>query len=176
MIRLVHVPEKDIQNKLAQALQSEFSHDYLVGYFESTVWPNGQIYIIDYNRLLEKHIPAPNSLNRIEDFSGGRLSGRSAHPGKVKGMARIVKAERINESDFPEGAILVCENTDVRFLPMMKKADAIVTDKGGILSHAAIIARELKKPCIIDTKNATEVLKDGDQIEVDATKGVVKKL
>ncbi|MBU1854784.1 MAG: hypothetical protein KKF89_03620, partial [Nanoarchaeota archaeon] len=51
-----------------------------------------------------------------------------------------------------------------------------VTDEGGITCHASIIARELGKPCIIGTKNATEVFKDGDIIEVDANKGLVRKI
>ena len=58
----------------------------------------------------------------------------------------------------------------------MEKAAAFVTDEGGITCHAAIIAREMKKPCVIGTKKATKVLKDGDLIEVDAEKGVVRKL
>ena len=60
------------------------------------------------------------------------------------------------------------------FVVAMKKASAFVTDEGGITCHAAIIARELKKPCIIGTKNATQVLHDGDLVEVDANKGIVK--
>ena len=58
----------------------------------------------------------------------------------------------------------------------MKKAIAIVTDTGGITSHAAIVSRELGKPCIAGTKIATKVFKDGDLIEVDANKGIVKKV
>jgi pyruvate,water dikinase len=57
---------------------------------------------------------------------------------------------------------------------MMKRSLAVVTDVGGILSHAAITCRELKKPCIIGTKIATQVLKDGDIVEVDAEEGVVR--
>ena len=56
----------------------------------------------------------------------------------------------------------------------MKRAIAFVTDEGGITCHAAIIAREMKKPCIIGTKVATKILKDGDMVEVDANKGTVK--
>lgn len=55
-----------------------------------------------------------------------------------------------------------------------KKAAAIITDEGGLLSHAAIISREFKKPCIIGTKIATKVLKDGQKIEVDANKGIIR--
>jgi pyruvate,water dikinase len=56
----------------------------------------------------------------------------------------------------------------------MKRAAAIVTDEGGVTCHAAIISRELKKPCIIGTKVATKVFKDGDLVEVDANKGIVR--
>ena len=59
---------------------------------------------------------------------------------------------------------------------MIKKAAAIVTDGGGMLSHAAIVARELKKACIVGTGNATSVLKDGDTVEVNADKGIVRKI
>ena len=62
------------------------------------------------------------------------------------------------------------------YLSAMKKAVAFVTDEGGITCHAAIVARELNRPCIIGTKIATKVLKDGDEVEVDADKGVVKIL
>jgi hypothetical protein len=66
--------------------------------------------------------------------------------------------------------------TRPEFVPLMKKAGAIITNEGGITCHAAIIARELKKPCIIGTKIATQVLKDGDFVEVDADAGVVRIL
>jgi len=66
--------------------------------------------------------------------------------------------------------------TDPRYVFAMKKAGAIVTDEGGITCHAAIVARELKKPCIIGTKIATKVLKGGDLVEVDAERGIVRIL
>jgi len=72
-------------------------------------------------------------------------------------------------------SILVCENTDVRYLPLMKQAAAFITDRGSLLSHASIVARELKKPCIVNAKNATSILKNGDIIEVDATSGLVTR-
>jgi len=66
--------------------------------------------------------------------------------------------------------------TRPEYTGIMKKAKAIVTDEGGITCHAAIVAREMKKPCIIGTKVATQVLHDGDLVEVDADRGVVKIL
>jgi len=59
---------------------------------------------------------------------------------------------------------------------LIKKCGALVTDEGGMACHASIISRELKKPCVIGTHNATKVLKDGDIVEVDADKGIVRKL
>jgi pyruvate,water dikinase len=72
--------------------------------------------------------------------------------------------------------ILVTSMTHPKDIMLLKKASAIVTDEGGILCHAAIVAREMKKPCIIGTKIATQVLKDGDMVEVDAERGAVKIL
>ena len=66
--------------------------------------------------------------------------------------------------------------TTPEFVPLMQKAAAIITDQGGILSHAAIVSRELGKPCITGTENATSLLKDGDMVEVDADEGVVRKV
>ena len=64
--------------------------------------------------------------------------------------------------------------TSPAFVNLLKKTAGFITDEGGITCHAAIIARELKKPCIIGTKVATQVLQDGDLVEVDADKGVVR--
>lgn len=60
------------------------------------------------------------------------------------------------------------------YVPLMHKAGAIVTDEGGLTSHAAIIARELKVPCVVGTRLAMRVLKNGDRVEVDAINGVIK--
>jgi len=75
-----------------------------------------------------------------------------------------------------DGDVLVTSMTNPEMVLGMQKAAAIVTDEGGLLCHAAIISREMKKPCIIGTEIATDVLRDGDFIEVDAEKGVVRKI
>lgn len=62
------------------------------------------------------------------------------------------------------------------YLSFMRRASAFVTDTGGALAHAAIVARELKKPCVVGTAVATKVFKDGDLVEVDAEKGIVRKI
>jgi pyruvate,water dikinase len=72
------------------------------------------------------------------------------------------------------GSVLVSPSTTVDYVPALKKVIAIVTEEGGVLSHASVISRELHIPCIIGTKFATQVLKDGDLVEVDAERGIVK--
>lgn len=101
------------------------------------------------------------------------IKGMIASSGFGRGLAKVFLIPE-NMSKMKEGDILVTTMTTPDFVPLMKKAAAIVTDIGGLLSHAALISRELKKPCIIGTKIATKVLKDGDLVEVDADKGVVR--
>ena len=100
------------------------------------------------------------------------LIGQSASHGRVRGRVQIVLNPRV-QTKFPTGAILVTGMTSPDFVPLMKKAAAIITELGGITCHAAIIARELKKPCVIGVHTATKILKNGDWVEVDATRGVV---
>jgi len=110
-----------------------------------------------------------------EEKATSKINGQTAYPGKVEGKARIILTkDRVNL--IKKGEILVTTMTTPDFIPAMKKAVAFITDEGGILCHAAIISREMKKPCIIGAKIATKVLKDGDLVEVDAEKGIVKIL
>ncbi|MFC1728615.1 PEP-utilizing enzyme [Nanoarchaeota archaeon] len=101
------------------------------------------------------------------------IKGQPACPGKVKGIVKIVFTPQHN-SKVQEGDILVSRATSPQLLPAMKKAAAFVTDVGGVTSHAAIVSRELNKPCVVGTRYITELVKDGDIIEVDADNGVVK--
>jgi phosphohistidine swiveling domain-containing protein len=97
------------------------------------------------------------------------LKGTAAFKGLAKGIIYI-----LSKNNPPKDFILVTHMTHPKDIALMKKAKAIITDEGGILSHAAIVSRELKIPCIIGTKIATKVLKDGDLVEVNADKEVVK--
>jgi len=110
---------------------------------------------------------------RIDTKSITELKGMAACRGKVTGVVKIVE-EAQHISKLKKGEILVANETTPDYIIGMKIAGAIITNQGGITSHAAIISRELNVPCIIGTKIATKVLKDGDLVEVDANKGVVK--
>lgn len=116
-----------------------------------------------------------NEINKTFGHKGDVIKGTPAFRGKVKGIVRVIMGEA-HFSKFNEGEILVAPMTRPEFVPLMKKAIAVITDEGGVTCHAAIISRELKIPCIVGTKIATKVLKDGDVVEVDAEKGVVTKV
>ena len=100
----------------------------------------------------------------------GDVHGLCASPGKTAGTVKILlKIEDMKKMN--DGDIILSPMTRPDLVPAMKKAAAIVTDEGGMLCHAAIVSREMKIPCIVGTAIATKVLKTGDLIEVDATKG-----
>lgn len=103
------------------------------------------------------------------------IKGICASPGIVRGRVRVLESYR-EISKMKKGEILVTSKTTPKFVPAMEKASAIVADEGGLLSHAAIVSRELKICCVVGAKIATKVLKDGDMVEVDADKGIVKIL
>lgn len=103
------------------------------------------------------------------------LKGMVASQGKATGIVKVIN--KVSEfGSFQKGDILVSAMTRPEFLPLMEKAAAIVTDEGGITSHAAIVSRELGIPCIIGTQTATRVLKTGQKVHVDAVTGIVKVL
>jgi phosphohistidine swiveling domain-containing protein len=114
-------------------------------------------------------------INRLAINKTKTIKGQTACPGKVRGRVRLVFGPQHNNK-ISEGDILVSVSTSPQLLPAMKKALAFITDMGGITSHAAIVSRELKKPCVVGTKIATQVLRDGDIVEVDANKGVINIL
>lgn len=103
------------------------------------------------------------------------IKGTTAQAGKAKGTVKIINSpdemKKMNQGD-----ILVSGSTNPNLMPAIRKAAAIVTDEGGLTCHAAIVSREFKIPCVVGTNVATQILKDGDRVEVDATKGIIKKI
>jgi len=109
------------------------------------------------------------------DSKANALKGTPAFMGLASGKVRIVNNHAEMEA-FKSGEILVTNNTTPEFVPLMRKAKAIVTEQGGMTTHAAIVSRELRVPCIVGVSGITRVLKTGDKVEVDANKGIVKKI
>ncbi|MEK6892802.1 MAG: PEP-utilizing enzyme [Nanoarchaeota archaeon] len=118
-------------------------------------------------RELEKEMPK------------GEVIGTPACKGFAKGKVRIIPFSMNPEEylhKFQKGEILVSTTTGPEMVIIIEKAAAIVTDEGGLMSHAAIVSREFGIPCVVGTKYATEVFKNGDEIEVNANNGVVRKI
>lgn len=108
-------------------------------------------------------------------FSKNNLRGttvyRDKNKRKIRGKVKIIKdpkKERISKNE-----ILVATSTTPDFINAIHNAKAVITDWGGLTSHAAIITRELKKPCIVGTNYATTILKDGDEVEIDFEKEII---
>jgi phosphohistidine swiveling domain-containing protein len=115
------------------------------------------------------------SLN-IENIT--QAKGNMACPGKVKGKVKLITVNNWKQdvASLKKGEILVAISTKPEYILAMERAAAFVTDEGGITCHAAIVSREMNKPCIVGTNTATKFLKNGDLVEVDANKGIIRKI
>jgi len=103
------------------------------------------------------------------------IKGIVSSNGNIEGKIRVVKSEK-DLRRVEKNEIMVAITTNPTYVTAMQKAAAFITDEGGLTCHAAIVAREMKKPCIVGTKIATEILKDGDLVKIDTNKGIVRIL
>lgn len=104
-----------------------------------------------------------------------KLSGTPAAKGMTRGKIKIILGPK-DFNKFKKGEVLLTEMTRPDFLPIMRNAKAIITDEGGLTSHAAIVSRELGIPCVVGARGATRIFKDGDVVEVNANSGIIKKI
>jgi len=129
--------------------------------------------------------PPDNPVNRtLMKFSGGPpqppgepgvLRGNPGSPGVVRGRARVLRS--LSEAaGLRQGEVLVAETTAPPWTPLFATAAAVVTDTGGILSHCAVVAREYRIPAVVGAAMATATIRDGQTVEVDGDKGVVRVL
>jgi phosphohistidine swiveling domain-containing protein len=102
------------------------------------------------------------------------IVGSGASPGVVEGRARVVTSP--DDADIAEGEILIAHNTDPSWASLMFLSSGLVADIGGVMSHTAIVARELSLPCVVNTKFATKALRTGDMIRVNGARGTVEVL
>ena len=140
------------------------------GYF---LWRGGIVPIAEPEAFLAQH-----SLELSTVIIGDGLScqGTMACTGAlVRAPAQVFfTTEEIK--GFRPGSILVTPMTSVEYLSAMKQAAAIVTDEGGLTCHAAIVAREFNIPCVVGIRKVTQLVRDGDIIEVDAIEGFIKRI
>ncbi len=139
-----------------------------------TITENGKFTHIESSpKTGEKLFKFVENTETIKSFSG--QVANTAKKNILTGRVRIISSSRLAHT-IKKGEILVTGMTTPDFVQAMKMAKGIITDEGGITSHAAIVSRELGVPCIIGTKVATQILKTGDLIEVNANTGIIRLL
>ena len=131
--------------------------------------------VVDMPQNIKKALEQFILPDKKADISVCQVKGTVAYAGTVKGPVCILRD--ISEvKKVCRGDVIISPMTWPSVIMALEKAVAFVTDEGGILCHAAILARELKKPCITGTKNATVLFHDGDMVEVDGETGIVRKI
>ncbi|MFA6414481.1 MAG: PEP/pyruvate-binding domain-containing protein [Candidatus Paceibacterota bacterium] len=135
--------------------------------------PGNEPRVIDDLEIIRQLVSV--MIPKAEESEDGIISGQIGNKGIAQGRVKIILSQE-DFSKMGKGDVLVATMTNPDFVPLMQKAAAIVTNIGGLLCHAAIISREMNIPCVIGTKFATQVLHDGDLVEVDADNGVVRIL
>ena len=102
------------------------------------------------------------------------LIGDTVSFGKVRGKAKVLTY--VDEKVFNPGEILITKATDPGWTPLIINCGGIVLEVGGMLQHGALVSREFNKPCVVGIENVTKIIKDGEEVEVDAIEGVVRLL
>jgi len=170
------IGDKDIIKlaRLSDALQKHY-------YFpQDSEWAyeKGKLYIVQTRPVTtiedvkKKNIEEESFTKDENQSSTPILSGASASPGIGTGYVKILQSPK-EISKVKAGDVLVAKMTSPDYVPAMKKAVAIVTDEGGLTSHAAIVSRELGIPCVVGAKTATKTLKENQIVTVDGSKGLV---
>jgi len=147
-----------IEEHYASAQDTEWSFD-----------PDGTVWM-----LQSRPITTAGGEHASAAGAGGKIlvRGLGAAPGSASGRVRLLSDPHDTQA-FNDGEVLVAHMTTPDWVPLMRKAAAIVTDSGGMTCHAAIVTRELGIPCIVGTSDATRRLRDGELVTVDATHGTV---
>lgn len=159
-----------------EAYMKRFELDYLPHYKEEGELEDIGMFFVRHNGVFEEVNVKGEELKEAEEFILSKdkvdysditeLKGIVVQEGTVKGEVVVVKNPS-KQGEIPEGSILVTGMTRPQFNPLISKCKAVITDEGGKLCHAAILARESKVPTVVGTKIATKVLKTGDLIEID---------
>jgi len=135
----------------------------------------------EYVRDLARPDPPPSFIGRpppvtLPPSDGPRLEGLPASSGVVEGIARVLGPGGEGIAALQAGEILVARTTDVGLSPLFLVAAGLVTELGGPLSHAAIVAREYGLPAVVNVEGATRSIRTGDRLRVDGDRGVIEKL
>jgi pyruvate,water dikinase len=166
-IRFLEIRDENVRAVLRRECEATFSDGHLVGYFEVIEDASAEIWFVDYNRLLVSE--SPQIRNQNEPTQGIILNGQTGARGKGRGV--VLHAPIAGVKHVPHDAILVAHATRPELIGMIASSRAVVTEVGGVLSHAAIACRELGVPCLVGVKGATSSLAEGVEVIVDADAG-----
>jgi pyruvate,water dikinase len=144
---------------------------------QDTEWafdPDGALWMLQSRPITTLHDVAPAEATTATQAEPQAvlLHGLGGAPGSASGAARVL-VSLADAASLKDGDVLVTHMTSPDWLPLLRRAGAIVTDSGGMTCHAAIVSRELGIPCVVGTGEATSKLRDGEIVTVDATRGVV---
>ncbi len=145
---------------------------------QDTEWafdPDGVLWMLQSRPITTLHEGAPRTVTAATERSAPQtvlLRGLGGAPGSASGAARVLTS-LADAASLSDGDVLVTHMTSPDWLPMLRRAVGVVTDSGGMTCHAAIVSRELGIPCVVGTGEATQRLRDGELVTVDATRGVV---
>ena len=160
-------------NSEIKQIVGELNMDFVPVTHDKRAWMKESKEYKEAEKVLENHM-----IKFIAKKAKRLITGYPACGGRVEGTIRLVNMfmegnmkEEIEKVE--KGDIIVTSMTRPHFLLAIRRAGAIITDMGGTLCHAAIVAREFNIPCVVGTQNATEILRDGQRVIVDAHEGVV---
>jgi pyruvate, water dikinase len=144
---------------------------------QDTEWafdPDGTLWMLQSRPITTLHDDTPTTLTAAESSEPQTvlLRGLGGAPGSAGGAARVLTS-LADAANLNDGDVLVTHMTSPDWLPLLRRAAAVVTDSGGMTCHAAIVSRELGIPCVVGTGEATRRLRDGEIVTVDATRGLV---
>lgn len=168
MFECISVKEIDVKKTL-QSKWVKFSNNYIQGYFEVISYPNQWITFNDWNTLLKDMLDIKQHINTCDMWWTVVCWDWILH-------GEVVIVNDLDAIPETKDKILVCTMTSPEYLPLMKQAKAIITQRGWVLSHAAIVCRELRLPCIVGYDEIFNEIIDWDFIEFNANTWAVKKV
>jgi len=161
---------KRIENHYKRPMDIEWAIDQDFSYPANMLLVQARPETVFGTKIMEETKVEETKAQNVKIVVRGISAGRR---GYGVGKAQIVLNPQDAHEKMTKGAILVTGMTDPDFVPFMKMASAIVTDKGGITSHAAIVSRELNIPCVVGTETATQVMQTGEEYTVDSRNGLI---
>ena len=166
-----HVPAPEFEDAILRGKFDENAINERISY--SLMWSDDKTVKYYYGEEARK-IKDSMDIEKVE-IKTDNFSGTCACPGSARGKVKIVHSIE-DVSKVESGDIMLAITTHPAFLPAMKRAAAIITEDGGITCHAAIVAREFRIPCVVGVKKICSVLRDNEEVEVDATEGIIRKI